>query len=59
MKPQKMKDDQLYREPPFWMQSKIQWMDHQIKSCQQPPKERQAWVRKEAEIHPLKGNGLT
>jgi hypothetical protein len=58
-KPQKMKDDQFYRELPIWMQSMIQWMDHQIKSCQQQPKRRQAWVRKEADIHPLRGNGLT
>jgi hypothetical protein len=32
----------------------IQWMDYQMKSCQQPPRGRQAWVRKEADIT-LKG----
>jgi hypothetical protein len=47
-KPQKMEDDQFYRELPIWMQSMKQWMDHQM-----------TWVKKEAEIHPLKGNGLT
>jgi hypothetical protein len=30
-----------------------------MKSCQQPPQGRQAWVRKEADISPLRGNGLT
>jgi hypothetical protein len=58
-KPQKMEDDKFYRDSLVWMQRMIQWMDHQMKSCQQPLKGRQAWVRKEAEIHPLKGNGLT
>jgi hypothetical protein len=58
-KPQKMGDDQFYMELPIWMQSMIQWMDHQMKSCQQPLKGRQAWVRKEADIHLLRGNGLT
>jgi hypothetical protein len=28
----------------------IQWMDHQMKSCQQRPHGRQAWVRKEIGI---------
>jgi hypothetical protein len=58
-KMQKMEDDQFYRELPIWMQSMIQWMDHQMKHYQQPPKGRQAWVRKEADNHPLRGNGLT
>jgi hypothetical protein len=56
---QKMEDDQFYRELPIWMQSMIQCMDHQTKSCQQPPKGRQAWVKKEEDIHTLRGNGLT
>jgi hypothetical protein len=30
-----------------------------MKYCQQPPKGRQAWVRKKEDIHPLRGNGLT
>jgi hypothetical protein len=58
-KPQKVKDDQPYRELPIWMQSMIQWMDHQMKSYQQPPKGRQAWFRKKEDIHPKRGNGLT
>jgi hypothetical protein len=33
----------------------IQWMDHQLKSCQQPPKGREASIRKKANIHPLRG----
>jgi hypothetical protein len=37
----------------------MQWIDHQMKSCQQIPKGRQAWVRKKEDIHPLRGNGLT
>jgi hypothetical protein len=51
-KPQKMEDDQFYQELPIWMQSMIQWMDHQMKAYPQPPKGRQAWVRKEADISP-------
>jgi hypothetical protein len=31
------------------MQNMMQWMDQQMKSCQQPPKGRQAWVRKKDE----------
>jgi hypothetical protein len=58
-KPKKMEDDQFHRELSILMQRMIQWMDHQMKSCQQPPQERQEWVRKEADIHPLRGNGLT
>jgi hypothetical protein len=58
-KPQKLEDDQFYRELPIWMQSMIWWMDHKVKSCQQPPQERQTWVRKEEDSHPLRGNGLT
>lgn len=26
---QKMEDDQFYRELPIWMQSMVQWIDHQ------------------------------
>jgi hypothetical protein len=58
-KPQKLEDDQFYRELPIWMQSMIRWMDHQMKSYQQPPQGRQALVRKEEDVHPLRGNGLT
>jgi hypothetical protein len=58
-RPQKKEDDQCCKELPIWMQSMMQWMDHQIKSCQQPPTRRQAWVRKKQNIHPLRGNGLT
>jgi hypothetical protein len=47
-----MEDDQSYRELPSLMQSMIQWMNHQMKSCPQPPKGRQAWVRKKEDIHP-------
>jgi N-acetylneuraminic acid mutarotase len=58
-KPQKMEDYQFNKELPIWMKSMIQWMDHKMKSCQQPPQGRQAWVIKEADIHPFRGNGLT
>jgi hypothetical protein len=58
-KPQKVEGDQLWKELPIWMQSMIQWMDHQMKSCQQPPTGRQAWVSKKKDIHSLRGNGLT
>jgi hypothetical protein len=34
-------------------------MDQQMKSCQQPPIRRHAWVRKKEDIHPMRGNGLT
>jgi hypothetical protein len=56
---QKLEDDQFYRKLPIWLQSMVQWMDHQMKSCQQPPQVRQAWVKKDEDIHPLRGNGLT
>jgi hypothetical protein len=57
--PQKVEDDQYCMELPIWMQSMMEWMDHQIKSYQQPPTRRQAWVRMKEDIHPLRGNGLT
>jgi len=34
-------------------------MDHQMNSYQQPPKGRQAWVRKKEDINPQRGNRLT
>jgi hypothetical protein len=34
-------------------------MGHQMKSCQQPPTGRQAWVRKKEDIHPMRENKLT
>jgi hypothetical protein len=37
----------------------IWWMDHQMKACQQPPPGRQAWVRKDEVVLPLRGNGHT
>jgi len=55
----KEEDDLYYREPPIWMQSMMEWMGQQIKSCQQPPTGRQAWVRKNEDIHPMRGNRLT
>jgi hypothetical protein len=58
-KSKKLEDDQFYRELPIWMQSMIQWMDYQMKACQQPPPRRQAWVRKDEAVHPLRGNGHT
>jgi hypothetical protein len=58
-KPQKLTSDQFYRELPIWMQRMIRWLDHQMKSCQQPPQGRQEGVRKEEDIHPLRGNGFT
>jgi len=53
---QKVEDDQYYREPPIWMQSMMEWMGQQMKSCQQPPTGRQAWVRKNGDVHPMRGN---
>jgi hypothetical protein len=58
-RPQKVEDDQNFKELPIWMQSMIHWMDHQMKSYQQPPTGRQAWVKKKEDIHLLRGNGLT
>jgi hypothetical protein len=29
-----VEDDQNCNELPIWMQSMIQWMDHQMRSCQ-------------------------
>jgi hypothetical protein len=51
-KPQKVKDDQPCRELPIWMQNMIQWMDHQMKTCQQTAKGRQAWVRRRKTFTP-------
>jgi hypothetical protein len=58
-KPQKVEDDLYCREPPIWMQSMMLWMDQQMKSYQQPPIGRQAWVKKKEDIHPMRRNGLT
>jgi hypothetical protein len=32
-RPQKVKEDQYYSEPPIWMQSMMEWMGQQMKSC--------------------------
>jgi hypothetical protein len=56
---QKVEDDQNYRKTPIWMQSMMEWMGQQMKSCQQPPTGRQAWVKKKNNIHPMRGNGRT
>jgi hypothetical protein len=56
---QKVEDDQYYMEPHIWMQSMMEWLGQQMKSCQQPPIGRQAWVKKKKEIHPMRGNGRT
>jgi hypothetical protein len=58
-RPQKMEDDQYCREPPIWMQSMMEWMGQQMKSYQQPPTGRQAYVRKKEVVHPMRGNRLT
>jgi len=34
--PQKVEDDQYCMEPPIWMQSMMEWMGQQMKSCQLP-----------------------
>jgi hypothetical protein len=52
-RPEKVKEDQYHSEPPIWMQSMMEWMI----SCQQPPLERQAWVKKNG--HPMRGNRRT
>jgi hypothetical protein len=54
-----VEDDQYYMEPPISMQNMIQWMDEQMKSCQQPPIGRQDWVKKKEDMHPMRGNRLT
>jgi hypothetical protein len=55
-KPQKMEDDQFYRELPIWMQSMIQWLEDQMKSYQQPPQGRKAGMDPKGGRHsPLKG----
>jgi hypothetical protein len=41
------------------MQSMMEWMGQQMKPCQQPPTGRQAWVRKNGDVHPMRGNRLT
>jgi hypothetical protein len=56
---QKPESDQSYKRLPILMQSLLRWMDNQMKACQQPPRVRQVWVRKEETIHPLRGSGLT
>jgi len=58
-KPQKLERDQFYKGMPIWMQRMIKWMDHQMKACQQPPPGRQAYVRKDENVHPLRRSGLT
>jgi len=35
----------------------MEWMGQQMKSCQQPPTGRQAWVKKKN--NPMRGNGPT
>jgi hypothetical protein len=35
------------------------WMDQQINACQQSPLGKQAWVRNDEAVHPLRGNGHT
>jgi len=54
---QKVEEDQYYSEPPIWMQSMMEWMGQQMKSYQQPPIGRQAWVKKKN--NPMRGNGQT
>jgi len=54
---QKVEEDQYHSDPPIWMKSMMEWMGQQMKSCQQPPPERQAWVKKKNNIHPMRGNG--
>jgi hypothetical protein len=49
-KAQKVEEDQYHSEQPIWMQSMMEWM---MKSCQQPPTGRQAWVKKDS--HPMRG----
>jgi hypothetical protein len=56
---QKVEDDQYYREPPIWMQSMMEWMGQQMKSCQQPHTGRQAWVRMKGDVHLKRGNVRT
>jgi hypothetical protein len=54
-----VEDDQYCMEPPIWMQSMMEWMGQHMKSCQQPPTGRQAWVRKKGDGHPMRGNVRT
>jgi hypothetical protein len=51
---QKVEEDQYHSEPPIWMQSMMERMGQQMKSCQQPPTGRQAWVKKKNNIHPMR-----
>jgi hypothetical protein len=37
----------------------MELMGQQMKSYQQPPTGRQAWVRKKEDVHPMRGNRLT
>jgi len=41
-RPHKMENNQYCMEPPIWMQSMMEWMGQQMKSCQQPPTGRHA-----------------
>jgi hypothetical protein len=50
-----VEEDQYYSEPPTCVQSMMEWME--MKSCQQPPSGRQAWVKKKN--NPMRGNGRT
>jgi hypothetical protein len=56
-KTQKLDSNQFYKGMPLWMQSVIKWVDHQMKAC--PPPGRKAWVRKDDDVHPSRGSGLT
>jgi len=37
----------------------MEWMGRQMKTCQQSPTGRQAWVKKKKDNHPMKGNRRT
>jgi hypothetical protein len=37
----------------------MEWMGQQMKSYQQPPTGRQAWVRKKGDVHPKRRNVRT
>jgi len=41
------------------LQNLLRWMENYFKDCQQPPQERQSWVRKDEDTHPSRGNGST
>jgi hypothetical protein len=57
--PSTLKGRRYHSEPHIWMQSMMEWMGQQMKSCQQPPPGRQAWVKKKNNIYPMRGNGRT